>query len=52
MQSDENIYCGDVVMDSFNKASADENTIIDQTYRCKYVWIIIMKVYNIIKNTY
>ena len=35
MQSDRNSSCGDVVLDSFNKASRDEDNILDQTYRGK-----------------
>ena len=29
MQSDENIFSGDVVLDSFHKASRDEDNIVD-----------------------
>ena len=32
MQSDGNIFCGDVVLYSFNKASRDEENILDQIY--------------------
>ena len=32
MQSDGNSYDGDVVLDSFNKASRDEDSIFDQKY--------------------
>ena len=28
----------------------DEDKILDQIYRSKYVWIIIMKIYNIHKK--
>ena len=35
MQSDGNSFCGDVVLDSFNKASRDENNILDQMYKSK-----------------
>ena len=33
MQSDGNSFLGDVVLDSFNKASRDEDSILDQIYR-------------------
>ena len=32
MQSDGNSFCGDVVLDSFNKAYRDKDTILDQKY--------------------
>ena len=32
MQSDEKSFWGDVVLDSFNKTSRDENNILDQKY--------------------
>ena len=32
MQSDGNSFGGDVVLNSFNKASRDEGNILDQTY--------------------
>ena len=32
MQSDGNSFCGDVVLDSFNKESRDEDNILDQIY--------------------
>ena len=35
MQSDGNSFCGDVVLDSFNKASRDEDQILDQIYHFK-----------------
>ena len=40
MQSDGNSFFGDVVLDSFNKASRGEDDILDQIYKSKYVWII------------
>ena len=40
MQSDGNSLCGDVVLDSFNMASWDEDKILDQKYESKYVRII------------
>ena len=55
MQSDGNSFCGDVVSDSFNKASGDEDNILDQIYKSKYVRIIIMMIlilYNIYENAY
>ena len=42
MQSDGNSFCGDVVLDSFNNASRDEDNILDQIYASKYVRIIFM----------
>ena len=53
MQSDGNSFCGDVVSDSFNKQSRDENNILDQIYESTYARIIIMMIfilYNIIKK--
>ena len=53
MQSDGNSYCGDIVLDSLNKASWDEDNILDQMYKNKYVWIIfliILILYNIIQK--
>jgi len=32
MQSDGNSFCGDVVLDSFNKAYRDEDSILDQKF--------------------
>ena len=32
MQSDGNIFCGDVVLDGFNTAYMDEDSILDQKY--------------------
>ena len=39
MQSDWNSFCGDVVLDNFKKASRDENDILDQILKSKYVRI-------------
>ena len=50
MQSDGNSFCGDVVWDSFYKASRDKENILDQKYQSKYVRNIITKIsffYNI-----
>ena len=44
MQSDGNSFCGDVALDSFKKASWDEDNILDQIYASKYVWIFIMMI--------
>ena len=44
MQSDGNSFCGDVVSNSFNKASRDEDNILDQVYESKYVLIFIMMI--------
>ena len=52
MQSDGNSFCGDVVLNSFNKSSRDEDNILDQVYQSKYVLIFIMIIlvlYNIIR---
>ena len=42
MQSDGNSICKDVVSDSFIKTSRDEDKILVQIYKSKYVGIIIM----------
>ena len=55
MQSDGNSFCGDVVLNIFNMAFRDEENILDQAYKSKYVRIIIMMiliVYNIIRKSY
>ena len=44
MQSDGNSFAGDVVLESFNKASQDEDNILDQIYKSKYVRIFIMMI--------
>ena len=44
MQSDGNSFCEDVVLDSFNKASRNEDNILDQVYKSKYAWIFIMMI--------
>ena len=36
MQSDGNSFCGDVVLESFNKASQDEDKILDQIFKSKH----------------
>ena len=54
MQSDRNSFCRDVVSGSFNKTSWNEDNILDQIYKSKYVRIIIMLIlilYNILRNT-
>ena len=51
MQSDRKSFCGDVVSDNFNKASRDDDNILDQIYTSKYfrIFIIIIFIlYNII----
>ena len=53
MQSVGNSLCGDVVSKSFNKKYRDEDSILDQIYKKKYVRIIIMMIlilYNIIRK--
>ena len=37
-----NFFGGDVVLNSFNKASRDEDNILDRVYKSKYVRIFIM----------
>ena len=44
MQSGRNSFYGDVVSDSFHKAFPDEDTILEQIFRSKYVRIVIMKI--------
>ena len=44
MQSGGNSSGGDVVLDSFNKVSREEDNILDQMYKRKYVHIIIMMI--------
>ena len=44
IQSDGNGICGDVVSDSFNKASRDADNFLDQMYQNKYVRIFIMMI--------
>ena len=44
MQSDRNSFCGDVVLDSFYKTPQDEDNILDQMYKSKYVRIILMMI--------
>ena len=41
MQSDKNSFGGDVVLDSFKKASRDEDNILGQVYNSKYVRVLI-----------
>ena len=53
MQSYGNSFCGDVVSDSLKKTLRDEDNILDQIYKSKYVRIIIMMIlilYNIIRT--
>ena len=53
MQSDGNSFCGDAVLNSFNKVSRDEDNILDQVYESEYVRIFIMMIlilYNIIRK--
>ena len=44
MQSDGNSFGGDAVLDSFNKAIRDEDNILVQVYKSKYVRIFITTV--------
>ena len=53
MQSDGSSFCEDVVLDSFNMVSRDEDNILEQIYKSKYVRILIMRIfmlYNIIRK--
>ena len=50
MQSDGHSFWGDVVLDSFNKASQDEDNILDQMYESKYVRIIIILTIDSLKH--
>ena len=50
MQLDGNGFCGDGVTDSFNKAYWDDNNILDQIYKSKYVQIFIVMIL-ILSNT-
>ena len=38
MQSDGNSFYGDVVLDSLNKASRDEDSILDQNYEKQMIF--------------
>ena len=40
--TDENSFGGDVVLDSFNKATQEEDNILEKVYHSKYVRIILM----------
>ena len=42
MQSDGSSFCGNIISDSFNMTSQDEDNNLDQMYQSKYVRIIIM----------
>ena len=48
MQSDGHSFWGDVVLD--NKASQDEDNILDQMYESKYVRIIIILTIDSLKH--
>ena len=53
MLSDGNSFCGDVVSDSFNKKSRNEDNILDLIYKRKYDRIILMMIlilYKIIQK--
>ena len=49
MQSDGNGICGDIVLDSFSKVSRDEDNILDQMFKSKYVRIFIMMILILFK---
>ena len=44
MQSDGNSFGGDVVSGSFNKTFLDEENILDQIYKSKCFWIILVMI--------
>ena len=44
MQSDGNSFWGNVVLDGFDRASRDEDNILDQIYNSKYIRIFIMMI--------
>ena len=44
MQSDGNSFYGDVVFDSFNNASRDKDSILDQKYKNEDFGIFISKI--------
>ena len=46
MQSDRNVFCGDVVLDSFNMENSDEDSILDKKYKSEYFGIFIMKIFK------
>ena len=47
MQSDGNFLCGDFVLDSFNKAYSDEDSILDKRIKNKHFRIFTMKILEI-----
>ena len=49
MQSDGNSFCGDVISDTFNKASRDEDNILELIYKKKYVYVIFMLKFKLLK---
>ena len=54
MQSDWNTFCGDVVLDSVNKVSGDEDNIRLYIYKTKHVHIFNMNIFSLtlFKNAY
>ena len=44
MQSDGNSFCGDVVLDSFNMAYRDENSIICRPNYEGILWLLLLSV--------
>ena len=51
MQSDVNSFCSDVVLNSFKKASRDEDNILDQEKQLCSIFIkMIFILYNIIRK--
>ena len=41
MQSDGNSFCGDVILDSFNMANSDEDSILDKKI-CKAIILLTL----------
>ena len=50
MQSDGNSFCGDFFLENVYNASLDEENTIDQIYKCKYIRLKILILYNIIRK--
>ena len=49
MQADGNSFCGDVVMNSFNMAYRDEDSILDQIYKKQIFSDFHYKEYKILR---
>ena len=46
VQSDRNIFCDDVVLDSFDLAFKDEDSILDQIYVIIYTMVFYLNVFS------